>query len=378
MLQALARSEMHADVVMGTLDFDPAIRNQLWIDYLYEQVLGRPPDPVGAGDCRAQLEAGRDRRDLARYIIASDEHVNRATAAAWDLPNLRMKSPERYLELHTSDGNDLLLLRCSRPQDFDWIEARIIGNSYYDKPGVWSFLPSRDKEVMAELISALGPTTVLEIGCSNGTILSCLSDAGVWAEGVDISEAAVARAEPRIRPRIHIGDVLGLDLAQRYDVVFGLDIFEHLNPNRLTSYLAKLSSLIVPGGFLYANIPVYGSDAVFGCAFDKSLLAAWEKDSDSKRPFSLLPVDLQGYPVHGHLILADTDWWVSQFEQSGLTRERELELALHERYDEFWAQTGPGRRLFYLFSRERDALDNELLTQKIRGNRSRVLTLPAP
>jgi SAM-dependent methyltransferase len=377
LLHQLAVSEQHANYVLGGLVFDWPAEDTQWIGYLYERLLGRPPDPGGAAHYAAQLTAGVSRRDLARFVIASEEYVRRVSAAAWELPDLRVTNPDRYVEVRANDGSDFTLLRCPQREDFDWIEGKILDNNFYDKPGVWSYLPGQDKEVMAELIGGLQPATVLEIGCSTGTVLSYLSDAGVWAEGVEISESTMAKADPGIRNRIHLGDILALDLPRNYDVVFGLDVFEHLNPNRLTSYLEKLTALIRPGGFLLANIPVFGQDRVFGCSFDLSVLPAWEKDSEAGRPFSLLPVDVRGYPEHGHLILADSDWWVGEFEKTGLTRQPELERAFHERYDSFWADAGPGRRLFYLFSLGREPVDIKSLTTEIRSTPSRVLSAPA-
>jgi 2-polyprenyl-3-methyl-5-hydroxy-6-metoxy-1,4-benzoquinol methylase len=74
------------------------------------------------------------------------------------------------------------------------------------------------------------PAAVLEIGCSTGTVRQCLHELGLDVTGLDISQSAIARAHPSIRDRIRLGDLLNVELRQTYDVVFGFDVFEHLNP----------------------------------------------------------------------------------------------------------------------------------------------------
>ena len=86
-----------------------------------------------------------------------------------------------------------------------------------------------------------------------------------------------------VRDRIHLGDLLDLDLPTDYDLVFGLDIFEHLNPNRLDKYLAAIHERLVDGGVLFAVVPAFGTDAVFGEAFPL-YLDEWQADLDA-RPF---------------------------------------------------------------------------------------------
>ena len=350
----------------------PASQTRVWVDYLYVTLLGRSPDPGGETTCRAALEKGVSRRDLAQQIVGSEEHINRVVSATFDMHDLSTHHPQRYRKVRAVDGHQILVLECSRAEHFDWIETEIDRNDYYEKPGVWSYSLSDDKRVMAEVIDAFEPASVLEIGCSNGAILSCLAARGVRAEGVDISVSAIAKADPSIRNNIHLGDLLDLELAEQFDVVFGLDIFEHLNPNRLASYLRKAVALLRPGGYLFANIPAYGVDPVYGCVFEPQL-TEWEADRALGRPYRLLPVDLHGYPLHGHLIWAHSEWWVKEFEAAGLVRQELIERALHARYDAFWAAVGPARQAFYVFSNSVAREDLEHLVARIQASGSQVV-----
>jgi hypothetical protein len=138
-----------------------------------------------------------------------------------------------------------------------------------------------------------------------------------------------------------------LDLPTDYDLVFGLDVFEHLNPNRLAEYCRVLRARVHPGGWLFANIPAFGHDAVFGEVFPV-YVAQWEHDIAANRPFRVLHCDDDGYPINGHLIWAHTDWWVAQFEAVGFVRQPDVERVLHERYADHLRAT-PARRSFYVF-----------------------------
>jgi hypothetical protein len=103
-------------------------------------------------------------------------------------------------------------------------------------------------------------------------------------------------------------------------------------------------------------------------------LEEWNRDAASGRPFSLLPVDDHGYPFHGHLVWADSAWWVSQFEATGLRREHSVERALHECYDAYMRQNSPARRSFYVFSQQADPASVAALAERIRSNGSRILS----
>ena len=102
-----------------------------------------------------------------------------------------------------------------------------------------------------------------------------LADRGIAADGVEISSMAYKAAPPEIQARIFLGDLLDLDLPSDYDLVFGLDIFEHLNPNRLARYLDAVRAAFVDGGSLFTVVPAFGDDPVFGEVFPM-YVADWD------------------------------------------------------------------------------------------------------
>jgi hypothetical protein len=269
-------------------------------------------------------------------------------------------------------GPDLLAFEARKPADFDWMERMILEHGYYEHEGVWDLDPGPDKLAMAEIMAALQPGRALEVGCSSGTVLAALAGLGVPAEGVEISRMALDRAAPEVRGRIHHGDLLGLSLSGGYDLLYGLDVFEHLNPNRLPDYLARAAALLADGGYLYAALPAFGDDPVFGLIF-RLYVRDWFQDIYHDRPFRLLHADGKGYPLNGHLVWADSHWWVQQFERHGLRREPAIEAAVHDRYDRFFDGYAPARKAFYVFSKGGRDGRRDAAIDRLRSNPSRAL-----
>lgn len=214
------------------------------------------------------------------------------------------------------------------------------------------------------MLAAFAPAAALELGCAAGAVLECLLDLGVEAEGIDISAMALERASERVRPRIHHGDILTLELPRNYDLLFGLDVFEHLNPNKLEAYLARLAALTSDDAFLFCNIPAFGEDPVFGTVFPL-YVDGWQDDAAAGKPFSRLHCDDHGYPIHGHLIWADAAWWSAQFERAGFTREIEIERALHRKYDGYVEKRSPARKAFFVFGKSASAARRAAVLGKI-------------
>ena len=269
-------------------------------------------------------------------------------------------------------GPDLLAFEVRAPADFDWIERMILTHGYYEHEGVWDLALGPDKQAMAEIMAAFGPGRSLEIGCASGAVLHYLAGLDVLGEGVEISRMAVERASPDVRARIHQGDLLTLPLAGPYDLVYGLDVFEHLNPNRLDQYLARISALLADGGYLYAGLPAFGEDPVFGPIFPM-YLRDWYGDVALGRSFRLLHADGKGYPLNGHLIWADSRWWVTQFKRHGLRREEAIERAIHERYDHFFNGYATARKAFYVLSKRGAPSRGEAIVYRLLSEPSTAL-----
>ncbi len=326
-----------------------------FLNHLYRELLGRDPDPEGRATHLAFLRDGHSRAALVMNFVKSPEFVFRTIRDHIHdyvklLPIIDERPDQYAIDRSRSGGEQCRFFMIRAEADYDWLEAKIIGNGYYERPGVWSFIIDEDKRMMADVAARFHPRLVLDVGCSNGAVLKCLKDQGIEGEGVEISRIALDKALPEIREAIHFGDLLTLSLPRRYDLVLGLDIFEHFNPNKLDAYLARIAELVVEGGFVFANIPAFGTDPAFGEIF-RIDYAVWDEDVAAGRMFRAVPVDNYGYPKNGHLINADSGWWTRAFERHGFTRRSDIEADLHRSYDAEINRIAPARRSFFVFSR---------------------------
>jgi SAM-dependent methyltransferase len=336
------------------------------------EVLGREVDQMGLAFYSKSLRAGMAVEELVATLEASEEHQLVQARRARQLPNLVAAHPDRYVTV-TSDGGDAVpTFLAASPADFDWIEERIIGEGYYETPGIWTFGIDLDKRLMAEMIGMLAPASAVELGCSSGAVLHGLAEAGVDVCGIDISELAKSQATKLVRDRILIGDIATLEVGRRFDVAFGLDVFEHIHPGALDGFIAALVDLVRDGGHVVVNVPAFGDDEVFGEVFPM-FLAPWRDDAAAGTPFRHLQVDEDGYPMHGHLVWATTDWWVARFERAGLRRLPAVERALLGTYGEHFDRATPARRSLYVFGKGVTDPETAALAASVAARRSALL-----
>jgi hypothetical protein len=342
------------------------LSDSAYVDHAFRVILGREADRGGLEFYRGLLRQGVSRTAIFLYISQSEEfRRSLAPSAHSTLPNLVVARPERYRRtIDRTCDQSILVFEVQSPDDSDWLEQAILTNGYYEKPGVWVLDVDFDKRLVAEMLASFAPSAGLELGCAAGAVLECLQDMGIEAEGIDISAMAVERASERVRPRIHQGDILTLDLPKKHDLLFGLDVFEHLNPNRLEAYLARLAAVTSDDAFLFCNIPAFGEDPVFGTVFPL-YVDGWKEDAAAGKPFSRLHADDQGYPIHGHLIWADAAWWSAQFERAGFTREVEIERALHRKYDGYLEKRSRARKAFFVFGKPASAARRAAVLERI-------------
>jgi SAM-dependent methyltransferase len=321
-----------------------------FLQEIYLSLLGRGIDETGKLNYLDYLRQGNSRLSVILNIIRSDEFINKVLRENTPILSIREERPDRYSLVKDIHGRDLWVFRALEPGDYDWLEQKIRDNGYYEKPGVWDTIINEDKRVHAEIASRFQPRSVLDVGCANGPIIKCLNDMGVYAEGVDISRMALARAFPEIKERIYLGDILDVSFPRAYDLILALDIFEHLNPNKLRQYIDKMFQLLNKEGYLFANIPAFGHDAIFGDIFEV-YISEWEEELTGRRCFRTIHTDEQGYPYNGHIIGAGSPWWVEQFERAGFRRETDVEHALHRKYDETMNRNSIARKSYYVFSK---------------------------
>lgn len=133
---------------------------------------------------------------------------------------------------------------------------------------------------VVELVKALQPTKIFEVGCGNGSLANRLSEY-VAISGIDSSSSAidVARnAFPHLN--LNVGSAYD-DLASQYgqfDVVLSLEVIEHLFDPRF--FVQRVREMLNPGGTLIISTPYHGywknlAIALLG-KFDAHYTALWD------------------------------------------------------------------------------------------------------
>jgi SAM-dependent methyltransferase len=105
---------------------------------------------------------------------------------------------------------------------------------------------------LALLRPLVGPGPWLDVGCSTGAFVAAATAAGLDAEGLELSAAAVAQARAR-GLRVHEGAVEAFAPERRYALVTAFDVVEHLpDPAPL---IERLATWLADDGLLALTLP---------------------------------------------------------------------------------------------------------------------------
>jgi 2-polyprenyl-3-methyl-5-hydroxy-6-metoxy-1,4-benzoquinol methylase len=99
-------------------------------------------------------------------------------------------------------------------------------------------------------------TRVLDVGCGIGRWSRLLAARGAIVTGVDLSPTMIAQAQLRAAAdgvagccRFEVQDMSRLDLAERFDLVLGVTVLQHiLDPGALRAALTAMARHLAPGG----------------------------------------------------------------------------------------------------------------------------------
>ena len=103
--------------------------------------------------------------------------------------------------------------------------------------------PRRSRDFAASIVAEHESPTVLDVGCGPGRVGEAVMEAGASRYvGVDFSPRMLELARTRLADvepvQLIESDFLELDLAERYDVVLALGLFDYLDdPGRAASWL---------------------------------------------------------------------------------------------------------------------------------------------
>jgi SAM-dependent methyltransferase len=123
-------------------------------------------------------------------------------------------------------------------------------------------LPERIAEAL-ESAGDLRGKRVLDIGCGRGELVCEAVRRGAAAVGIDYSQAAIELSRERLdtmdeplrgRAEFYLADAKGLAFeGGSFDVVFLVDVYEHLYPYEIEHTLAEVKRVLRPGGRLIVH-----------------------------------------------------------------------------------------------------------------------------
>jgi SAM-dependent methyltransferase len=105
--------------------------------------------------------------------------------------------------------------------------------------------------------------TGVYLGCGNGRNLVPMLDAGLDLLGLDISAEAIGQLRRRRPDRVGqliVGDLTVLPPMARYELVIGIQVFQHGTRAQAHRHLAAAAARVAPGGLLCVRVNATATD----------------------------------------------------------------------------------------------------------------------
>ena len=116
------------------------------------------------------------------------------------------------------------------------------------------FYDNNQSKQFADILKSLpiNQKSVLEIGFGSGSLMSWMRDQGAEVTGIEIQSELVESAKDNGFKSFSSLDNIK---DRSFDIVIGLDVFEHIERSQLNLYLTNISRILKPGGYLIARFP---------------------------------------------------------------------------------------------------------------------------
>lgn len=104
-----------------------------------------------------------------------------------------------------------------------------------------------------------------DLGCGHGTLVFCLKELGYQnVEGIDVSSEQVKLAHQLGVAEVRQGDLIGFmqESKKTYDVLFLMDVLEHLDKQSVVDLLELVRQSLISGGRAIIHVP--NGEGLFG------------------------------------------------------------------------------------------------------------------
>ncbi len=106
--------------------------------------------------------------------------------------------------------------------------------------------------IAQETVRGLRPRRVLDAGCAMGFLVEQFWDRGVHCDGIDVSEYAISRVRPDIRPFCKVGSLTN-PIPGKYDLITCIEVLEHLPSEIIHTAVANLCA--ATSAILFSSTP---------------------------------------------------------------------------------------------------------------------------
>lgn len=134
----------------------------------------------------------------------------------------------------------------------------------------FSFVPKYGEDVMS-LITAKKGSTVLDLGCGNGTLTKKLAEKGYNVLGIDDSAEMLALAKTE-HPEIEFqkGNALDFVLEKKADVIFSNAVFHWIDAKEQDALIENIAKNLKIGGELVCEFGGYGCAETVHSALERA------------------------------------------------------------------------------------------------------------
>ncbi len=154
------------------------------------------------------------------------------------------------------------------------VDSKVYDKNYYlsDNEGCREYQKGLDNNIHPKFAEALrlaqpkAGDNILDIGCGRGEMIYYCVRRGASALGLDYSKDAIDIANSTIQmlpenlqrfAKAEVGDVSTYSFSHKFDIIYMLEVYEHMNDLQLKQTFEKLKAVLKTGGKIVVTTPNY-------------------------------------------------------------------------------------------------------------------------